>query len=123
MSWRRVLDERRPAVVVAAAADHPGAARRQLDRRRRLGEIPTGFSQAMCLPAAAAASTSSRWSAFGAVMSTTSTAGSSITRASRALARAKPKALRRLVEARRDGVGAVRRAPGRSAVLECVRMR
>jgi hypothetical protein len=39
------------------------------------GSMPTGFSQNTCLPAAAAASTISRCSAFGAVTSTTSTSG------------------------------------------------
>src|SRR3954454_1187309 len=66
------------------------------------GVPPTGFSQNTCLPAAAAASTSSTWSMFGAATYTTSTAGSSITARQPASARAKPN--ERTASSRRSGI-------------------
>jgi len=56
------------------------------------GVPPTGFSQNTSFPASAAASTSSRWSMFGAAIQTASTAGSSITRRQSPVARSNPNA-------------------------------
>ena len=51
---------------------------------------PTGFSTQRCLPASAAATATSRCIAFGTVMLTTSTAGSSSTARQSATVRSKP---------------------------------
>ena len=88
---RGVLDGRREAVTEADRADHARrAARRRATASVSAGPRPTGFSTHTCLPACAAATATSRCSALGTVMLTTSTAGSSSTSRQSATVRSKP---------------------------------
>ena len=70
-----------------------------------LGWRPTGFSQAMCLPAAAAASASSRCRALGAVISMTSMSSRSMTSRQSSVPLAKPKFSTASCDPLRDRVG------------------